>query len=179
MSAINPVKDVDGLAPQTLAKIQANSWRQAGAVLPATCRAVLLILKHYTRILELEIAEKNQLKVAILGRSELLGLPLAAELINQKYQVSLLGRADINNLIEQKLFLKDFDLIISATGQPGLITGEWLKPESLVIDVGEPRGDVDFKTAATVASWVTPVPGGVGPLTVSCLMENSLDLLER
>jgi methylenetetrahydrofolate dehydrogenase (NADP+)/methenyltetrahydrofolate cyclohydrolase len=66
-----------------------------------------------------------------------------------------------------------------ATGQPNLITDKWLKPESLVIDVGEPQGDVDSKTATKVASLVTPVPGGVGPLTVSCLMENSLDLLER
>jgi len=179
VAAIEPAKDVDGLTPTTLAKIKANEWRETGTVLPATCRAVLLILKHYTRILELDIKAKAQLKVVILGRSELLGLPLAAELINRKYQVSLIGKSELNNMIEQKVFLKDFDIVVSATGQRSLITGDWLKPESLVIDVGEPQGDVDFKSVAPVASFVTPVPGGVGPLTVSCLMENSLDLLER
>jgi methylenetetrahydrofolate dehydrogenase (NADP+)/methenyltetrahydrofolate cyclohydrolase len=177
VAAINPAKDVDGLTPSTLAQVTANTWQTAGVVLPATCRAVLLILHHYTRILELPEVKKNQFKIAILGKSELLGLPLAAELKNQKYQVDLLGRKEINALIEQKMFLHDFDLIVTATGQPKLITGEWLKPEAIVIDVGEPQGDVDATSAAKTASLITPVPGGVGPLTVSCLMENSLDLL--
>jgi 5,10-methylene-tetrahydrofolate dehydrogenase/methenyl tetrahydrofolate cyclohydrolase len=170
---------VDGLTPTTLQKIQANVWVAAKVVLPATCRAVLILLKHYTRILDLPESEKSLLKVAILGKSELLGIPLAAELSNQRYQVNLLGRSDINNLIEQKIFLKEFDLVITATGQSKLIKGDWLKPDAIVVDVGEPHGDVDFDSASPVASLVSPVPGGVGPLTVSCLMENSLDLLER
>jgi methylenetetrahydrofolate dehydrogenase (NADP+)/methenyltetrahydrofolate cyclohydrolase len=87
VAAINPTKDVDGLTPATLAKIKSNQWQESRVVLPATCRAVLLILKHYTRILDLVDSEKAQLKVAILGRSELLGLPLSAELTNQNVSI--------------------------------------------------------------------------------------------
>jgi methylenetetrahydrofolate dehydrogenase (NADP+)/methenyltetrahydrofolate cyclohydrolase len=174
--AIDPAKDVDGLTPSTLAKVQANTWQGSGVVLPATCRAVLVLLKEYTRLFELEPAAKTDISIAVLGRSELLGLPLTAELKNQGYQVNLLGKQDLIDLIEQKKYLQKYDLVISATGQPKLITGDWLKPGAIVIDVGEPKGDVDFASASQVASLVTPVPGGVGPLTVSCLMENSLDL---
>ncbi|HCC84090.1 MAG TPA: hypothetical protein DEP87_00160 [Candidatus Pacebacteria bacterium] len=178
ISTIDPAKDVDGLTPTTLNLVKANRWQQAGVVLPATCRAVLILLKHYTRIFDLTPERRAELKVAVIGRSELLGLPLAAELKNQKCDVILLGKKDLNQLIEQKIFLKNFDLVITATGQVAFLKGEWLKPESLVVDVGEPRGDVEWKSAGQVASLITPVPGGVGPLTVSSLMENSLDLLE-
>lgn len=178
ITAIDPRKDVDGLTPYTLNLVRKNSWQANRAVLPATCKAVLVLLNYYTKLFELPTDSRVQLKVAVIGRSELLGLPLAAELSNQDFQVTLLGKKELAELIEQQKFLKDFDLVITAAGQPGFLKGEWLKPKSIVVDVGEPRGDVDFASAIQVAALVTPVPGGVGPLTVSCLMENSLDLLE-
>jgi methylenetetrahydrofolate dehydrogenase (NADP+)/methenyltetrahydrofolate cyclohydrolase len=176
--AIDPKKDVDGLTPNTLAAVRNNTWRAAHAVLPATCRAVLVLLSYYTRLFEVAPELRSGLKVAVIGRSELLGLPLAAELTNQKFSVTLLGKAETAALVEQQKFLHDYDLVITAAGQPGFLKGAWLKPQSMVVDVGEPRGDVEFVSAVQVAAVVTPVPGGVGPLTVSCLMENSLDLLE-
>lgn len=178
ITAIDQRKDVDGLTPTTLNAVRQNRWQQMRAVLPATCKAVLVLLNYYTRLFELSVAERSQLKVAVIGRSELLGLPLAAELTNQHFSVTLLGKKALATLIEQQKFLKDFDVVITAAGQPSFLKGEWLKPKSIIVDVGEPRGDVDFASAVQVASLVTPVPGGVGPLTVSCLMENSLDLLE-
>lgn len=177
--AIDPRKDVDGLTPATLAAVRSNTWRATHAVLPATCRAVLVLLSYYTHLFAVAPELRSGLKVAVIGRSELLGLPLAAELANQKFSVTLLGKAETAALVEQQKFLHEFDLVITAAGQPGFLKGGWLKPHCMVIDVGEPRGDVDYASAASVAAVVTPVPGGVGPLTVSCLMENSLDLLEH
>lgn len=167
---IDESKDVDGLNPRTLELIKAGTWAEQGRVLPATARAVLTILKAA------QVFGKK-LKFIILGKSDLLGRPLSYELKNGGEQVGVLGTKGLNQRKESGQLLLDADVIISATGQPGLITGEMIKDGVVVIDAGEPKGDVDFTSVAPQTSFITPVPGGVGPLTVISLMENCADLI--
>lgn len=174
-SALDITKDVDGLHPETLAAIERGIWQEDGRVMPATARAVLQILEEAR-------AEKtipDQARYAILGRSDLLGLPLYHELKNQGLQVELLGKKDLERRVEAGQDLKDIDVIVSATGVKHLITGQLVKDEVVVVDVGEPKPDVDFESVSPKASFITPVPGGVGPMTVVCLLENAVQLAQQ
>jgi methylenetetrahydrofolate dehydrogenase (NADP+) / methenyltetrahydrofolate cyclohydrolase len=166
-------KDVDGLQPDTLAALQDGTWREKGLVLPATARAVLSILEHAP------VDHWQAAKVIILGKSDLLGIPLAAALKHQGVNVELLGRKELAGRLAAGQALRDAQVVISATGQPHLVTGEMLSPGAVVIDVGEPKPDIDKDSVATVASFLTPVPGGVGPLTVVSLLENAVQLATR
>ncbi len=173
-SHISESKDVDGLHPNTLKAIKNNTWKQEHRVLPATCKAVLSILEQAGQQLSIDIFSQP---TAIIGKSDLLGFPLFYELMNRgNTQVKLLGKKELQELIDQKKGLKDFKVIISATGQEKLITDQLLGANSIVIDVGEPRPDVDRESMENVVSFLTPVPGGVGPMTIISLLENSLEL---
>ena len=90
----------------------------------------------------------------------------------------MIGSQELSKRIEQKVFLTDADLIISATGRRKLVTGALIKTGAVIIDVGEPQGDVDLTSVLNKAKAVTPVPGGVGPMTVICLLENTIELLD-
>src|SRR5579859_532546 len=173
VSAIDPAKDVDGLSQETLAAIQRGTWKQESKVIPATAKAVLEILKVAAEKTGLQL---SQATIIILGKSDLLGKPLFFELSNQKMNVELLGRKELVERITSGQKLHDADVVISATGQPNIITGDMIKTGAVVIDVGEPKGDVEFTTVSQKAAFMTPVPGGVGPLTVLSLLENSVSL---
>jgi len=158
-------KDVDGLHPgQKL-------------ILPATCKAVLYILAEALGGDPKKIALENH-KIIIIGKSDLLGNPLYRELQKQGASVELLGKKELAARVSSGEKLLDATVIVSATGERGLITGEMISDGVVLIDVGEPYGDVDRLTVGEKPSFLTPVPGGVGPMTVISLMENVVDMLQ-
>ncbi|OGJ21041.1 MAG: hypothetical protein A3A82_01745 [Candidatus Pacebacteria bacterium RIFCSPLOWO2_01_FULL_47_12] len=167
VSAIDPRKDVDGLHPDTL---------KQGKILPATCRAVLAILAEALGGTPQQLQHQGK-KICIIGRSDLLGKPLASELLRQGADVELLGKLDVaaRQATGKKLF--DAAVVISATGVADLITPDLVRQGVIAIDVGEPQPDI-ARAVADKASFFTPVPGGVGPLTVVSLLENGLELLK-
>jgi methylenetetrahydrofolate dehydrogenase (NADP+) / methenyltetrahydrofolate cyclohydrolase len=179
VTVLDPNKDVDGLSPATLNQVRTGDWQQSGAVLPATCQAVISILEGYTNLFSDTIpTEQSRQRVAIIGKSDLMGTPLFWVLKQRRCDVFLLGKKELKQGIEQKNFLHGFRVIISATGVAGLIVPSLIDEGAVVIDVGEPRGDVATEVRET-ASFVTPVPGGVGPMTVACLMANCVKLAIR
>lgn len=188
-------KDVDGLHPHTLASIKAATWMDDGLVLPATVRAIVTILKYYKDHVDEDFCYCQE-KTLIIGRSDLVGRPLywhvrsmmkcsvadSASHTSKSQndcEVKLVGKQQFNELIEQKKSLQDYTLIISATGQKNLITADLIGRGTVIIDVGEPAGDVDFAACEPLASFITPVPGGVGPMTVVSLLANALDLIKN
>jgi methylenetetrahydrofolate dehydrogenase (NADP+)/methenyltetrahydrofolate cyclohydrolase len=178
-AAIDPAKDVDCLTRKNLSKVYEGTW----FLLPATVKAVLYIVAEALKIdaqaltaISFEpIPELRQLNVGVVGRSELVGRPLAAVLQHKgAHRVALLGNSMDPQLLAGTLLSSD--VVVSATGKPKLITADMIKPGAIVIDVGAPGADVDFESVASKASFMTPVPNGVGPVTVACLLENLLQL---
>jgi len=116
------------------------------------------------------------LEAVIVGRSNIVGKPLAQLLIAESCTVTVAHSKtrDLSSVVKRA------DIVVAAVGQPAMIKGEWIKPGATVIDVGINRnedglvGDVDFNGAASVAAAITPVPGGVGPMTIACLLRNTL-----
>lgn len=167
---IEPSKDVDGLTSTNQTALENN---QTGIV-PATPLAVMEILKSE------KVALKNK-TVCVVGRSHLVGMPLRYLLENSGAKV-LVGHRQIENLSDLTL---QSDIVISAAGSPGLIKADMLKKDAVVIDVGindvnhRLKGDVDFDDVQRIASIITPVPGGVGPLTVVMLLKNVIDSAKR
>lgn len=164
--AIPPSKDVDGLTPATMTKIATGR----ATIFPATMKAVLTCL----RLSGFYPNRKD--KVLLLGKSDLLNLPLAAFWRQQGLLVTLTDKNDWPELASQ---LSSFSHIISATGIANLIKGEMLSPGVVLVDVGEPRGDLHFTSCAKKAAFITPVPGGIGPLTVVSLLENAYQLAQQ
>lgn len=171
-NAIRPDKDIDGLHPINLGKLYAN---QPGHY-PVACtpRGVMTILRHYN----VELAGKN---ATLVGRSILVGKPLAAMLDNANATTTVVNRYTPNLSKVTRLA----DILVVAAGSPHLITREDVKPGAVVIDVGINRlpsgklaGDVDFNDVRDIASLITPVPGGVGPMTIASLMAQTVDLAE-
>jgi len=120
----------------------------------------------------------EQLKTIIIGKSDLLGQPLHAVMTSKNCMVEMIGSKELSKRIEDKVFLKDADVVVTATGKYHLINGSFLKTGTVVIDVGEPRGDADQASVMGIAAALSPVPGGVGPMTVISLMENTIELLK-
>lgn len=167
LNQINPAKDVDALSANSLGRLlQHNS-----IVIPATARGILSLLDYY----KISVAGKQ---VAMIGRSALVGKPVALSLLNRNATVTI-AHSQSHNLIA---ITKAADIIITAIGQPHFIKPSHLKPEAVVIDVGITSsnrkliGDVDFEATAPKVAAITPVPGGVGPLTVISLYQNLIDL---
>lgn len=173
VEALDPQKDVDGLHPKTRRSIEAGTRVQEGRVLPATVQAIVTILEQAQQQLGFSLQQK---KVTIIGTSDIVGLPLFLEMQSRGVQCEMLGKKDIEAKVASGQALKGADIIISATGIENLITGEMVKEGSIVIDVGEPRPDVNFESVSPKTVFITPVPGGVGPLTVVSLLENALTL---
>lgn len=168
---LDPAKDVDCLTPMNLDKIYRKQWQ----LLPATVKAVVSIL--HKAYLDWQVFSNQHpgfdlagVKTVVIGRSEIVGRPLATVLAQYGAQVSLYG-SDLN---QQEL--SEADLIISATGIPNLITGEMVKDGVVAIDVGSPQADIHFDSVLPKARFITPVPNGVGPVTVVSLLENLVDL---
>ena len=168
---VKPEKDVDGLTPGTQKAIKAGTWLEQGLVLPATAQAILLVVK--------QVAVTKENRVAIIGRSDIVGTPTFYTLKHLGYRPTLMGRVDLAERIVSNQQLKEFDVVISATGVEHLITGSMLKEDVVLIDVGEPRPDIDASSVVSKARFLSPVPGGVGPVTVVCLLENVITLINR
>jgi len=160
LGAIEPRKDVDCLTPENFVLLAMGKPR----FLPATVKAILEIIEFSNY----QIANLRGANACVVGASNIVGKPLALHLSNLGATVTIC-RSKTKNL---EKYTRQADLLISATGVPKLIKKEMVKKNAVVIDVGSPVGDVDFENVSQVASFVTPVPGGVGPLTVVCLLEN-------
>ena len=164
---IDPRKDVDGFHAANVGRL---ALRQRG-LRPCTPKGVMTLLAHTDRPVRGQHA-------VVVGVSNHVGRPLLLELLLAGCTTTACHRFTR----DLEWFVRAADILVIAAGQPGLIKGDWIKPGAVVIDVGINRlddgrlvGDVEFAPAAERASWITPVPGGVGPMTVATLMENTLD----
>ncbi|MFH1458870.1 MAG: bifunctional 5,10-methylenetetrahydrofolate dehydrogenase/5,10-methenyltetrahydrofolate cyclohydrolase [Candidatus Omnitrophota bacterium] len=166
-SYLNPLKDVEGVHPENLGKIILNEKGFA----PCTACAVIELLKKTGKNLYGKEA-------VIVGHSAIVGKPLSLMLLNEFCTVTVchIGTSEKGNLAEH---VGRAEILVVAVGKPNLIKGDWIKPGAIVIDVGinclaegKVVGDVEFESAVKKAAFITPVPGGVGPVTVSLLMEN-------
>lgn len=178
VSELSLEKDVDGLHPDTLQAIKEGTWQEQGRVLPATAQAVLTIMEDYVHETGVPLSSYN---TSIIGISDLLGRPLFFELQSRGVECELLGRKELAAKLASGEALTNSDIIVSATGVKGLITPEMIGEGSALIDVGEPRPDVDFEAVFSSGkpAFITPVPGGVGPLTIVCLLQNAIRLANR
>ncbi len=172
--AVDFNKDVDGLHPTTMAAIENGTWQEEGRVLPATVRAVQKVMQSP----EFQAITNENSQYLIIGKSDLLGKPLYHLLKHQGRAVEMIGKKGFAARMKSGQKLTDADVIITATGREYLVTGEMIKKGAALIDVGEPRPDLDQKSLAEKAAFITPVPGGVGPLTVVSLLENAVALYQ-
>lgn len=166
---IDPRKDVDGFHPENVGHL---ALRQFG-LRPCTPRGITTLLAYTDRPVRGRSA-------TIVGVSNHVGRPMALELLIAGCTVTSCHK--FTPIDELRRHVGEADILVVAVGRPGLIPGEWVKPGAVVIDVGINRlddgrltGDVEFAPAAARASWITPVPGGVGPMTVATLMQNTLE----
>lgn len=170
IEAISPNKDVDGFHPYNIGRL---------AVREPTLRSCTPF--GVIKMLQATNVNLMGIDAVVVGVSNHVGRPMGLELLLAGCTVTSCHR-HTKNLGH---IVANADLVIAAAGKPGLIKGEWIKPGAIVIDIGINRladgtlaGDVDFATAKERAGWITPVPGGVGPMTVATLMENTLLSLE-
>lgn len=166
LEAIHPKKDVDGFHPYNLGRLA----QRRPLLRPCTPFGIMMLLDS------IQEPYKNRSAV-IIGASNIVGRPMTMELLLAGSTVTVCHRFTKN----LEPFVCEADILISAVGKPHLIKGEWIKPGATVIDVGINRlangtltGDVEFDKAREKAAWITPVPGGVGPMTVAALMVNTL-----
>lgn len=169
INTINSNKDVDGFTVQNVGLL--NTGQEC--LEPSTPKGALKLIKS---VLGDDLAGK---KAVVLGRSLIVGRPMASMLIRESCTVTLLHSKSVNIATE----CSTADILVSAIGQPGIITQDLVKPGACVIDVGITRvgekimGDVDFFEVSQVAGYITPVPGGVGPMTVACMLENTFEAM--
>lgn len=169
--ALGPSKDVDGITPQSLGRLVAN--------LPgfrcATPLGIIRILKHYG----IEMAGK---RAVVIGRSVIVGKPMALLLMQENATVTVAH----SKTVDLPAFCREADILVAAVGRPEMVKADWIKPGAVVVDAGYNRvegrsgdvGDVDGPGASEVAGWISPVPGGVGPMTVATLLSNAVDAAE-
>ena len=169
-SAIHPLKDVEGMHPTSIGNIVYNELTMG----PCTAVAAVEILK--TTKLKLQ-----GLEVVVIGHSEIVGKPIAFLLMSEGATVTVCHHMTRNLAVHSR----QADAVFVAVGKPGLVTGDMIKPGAALIDIGinqvmaedgKPKvvGDADFESCSEVSGWITPVPGGVGPVTVSILMKNAV-----
>ncbi len=166
INAIDPIKDVDAFHPVNVGKIMIGDY----AFLPCTPAGVMELIKSAG----VDPEGKN---CVVVGRSNIVGKPMAMLLLHKNATVTICHSKTVN-LAE---ITKQADILVAAVGRAKFITGDMIKPGAVVIDVGMNRdengklcGDVDFESAEKIAGAITPVPGGVGPMTIAMLMENTL-----
>ena len=166
IEAINPNKDVDGFHSENVGKLMQNK----AYLRPCTPKGVMTMLAT----IGVDLVGKN---CVVVGASNIVGRPMAMELLNARATVTICNSKtqDLSSKIKQA------DIIVAAVGKPKMIKGDWIKTGAIVIDVGITRlengslsGDVDFDAVQDKAAWITPVPGGVGPMTIATLLENTL-----
>jgi len=171
VESIDPVKDVDGLHPNNVA---AHVQGSAGLV-PCTPAGCIELLDRHA----IEIEGKN---VVVVGRSQLVGKPVAQLALMRNATVTIC-HSRTNDLAAE---VGRADILVAAVGRAKLVKGEWVKPGAAVLDVGINRGDdgklvgdVDFEAARQRAAWITPVPGGIGPMTIAMLLSNTVTACAR
>jgi len=167
IEAINPIKDVDGFHPSNVAKL----WLGEDCILPCTPKGIMKIIERAGISVQGKIA-------VVVGRSNIVGKPVSKLLLDANATVMMAHSrtADLRSITVQG------DILVAATGSLSLIKADMVKPGAVVIDVGIGRGadgklhgDVDFDSVKEVASYITPVPGGVGPMTITMLMDNTIE----
>ena len=176
LDSIHPEKDADGFHPLNVGKLSIASHNDENLLIPCTPYGCLIMLKG----LRVDLSGKNAL---VIGRSNIVGKPMAQLLLKESCTVTI-AHSRTKNIEE---VCKKADIVIAAVGRPKMVKGDWIKKEAVVIDVGINRiksevegeiknklvGDVDFDEASKNASAITPVPGGVGPMTIACLLRNT------
>jgi len=170
---ISPSKDTEGLHPLNLGKIMLSK----PGIVPPTAAAVMAVLDKYVK-------DYKGCEVVIIGHSHIVGKPLVLLLADRLATVRI---CHIGTSIAQRLkdHVKEADILIVATGVPGLVKGDWIKKGAIVIDVGINKagdkivGDVEFEKARYAASYISPVPGGIGPVTTVMLMKNLLSACKK
>jgi methylenetetrahydrofolate dehydrogenase (NADP+)/methenyltetrahydrofolate cyclohydrolase len=175
IAAIDPAKDVDGFHPMNVGRLAAG----LDALVPCTPLGCLHLLKS-------ELGSLAGLDAVVIGRSNIVGKPMAALLVGESATVTIAHSKsrDLPGIVRRA------DIVVAAVGRPEMVRGDWLKPGATVIDVGINRiatddgkgrlvGDVAFDEAVEVAGAITPVPGGVGPMTIAMLLRNTLVAAHR
>ena len=176
LNSIHPDKDADGFHPLNVGKLSIASHNDENLLIPCTPYGCLLMLKD----LKMDLVGKN---AVVIGRSNIVGKPMAQLLIKESCTVTV-AHSKTKNLPN---VCRNADILVAAVGRPEMIKGNWVKEGAIVIDVGINRiatqtdgktktklvGDVDYNEAKKLASAITPVPGGVGPMTIACLLRNT------
>jgi len=166
IAAMNPAKDVDGFHAVNTGLL----WGQGGGLVPCTPQGSMLLLRQ-------ALPKPAGAHAVVVGRSMIVGKPVAALLLGQDCTVTV-AHSKSRDL---PAICRGADILVAAVGRPEMVRGDWVKPGAVVIDVGINRaadgklvGDVAFAEAVEVAGAITPVPGGVGPMTIACLLRNTL-----
>lgn len=165
ISAIDPIKDVDGFHPVNVGRLATGLFGLAPCT-PSGCMALLNEIEP----------DLTGMKAIVIGRSNIVGKPMASLLLRANCTVTI---AHSKTVDLQKECLRA-DIVVAAVGRPNFVKGEWIKPGAIVLDVGINRvkgklvGDVEFDAACARVKAITPVPGGVGPMTIACLLQNTL-----
>jgi methylenetetrahydrofolate dehydrogenase (NADP+) / methenyltetrahydrofolate cyclohydrolase len=174
IEAIDPAKDVDGFHPVNIGRLAAGGR----ALAPCTPTGCLMLVQSVQRHLA-------GLEAVVIGRSNIVGKPMSQLLLGESCTVTIAH----SRTRDLPAVVRRADLVIAAVGRPEMVRGDWIKPGAIVIDVGVNRvasadgksrlvGDVAFEEARVVAGAITPVPGGVGPMTIACLLQNTLKAAE-
>jgi methylenetetrahydrofolate dehydrogenase (NADP+) / methenyltetrahydrofolate cyclohydrolase len=176
LDSIHPDKDADGFHPLNVGKLSIASNNDENLLIPCTPYGCLIMLK----VLGVDLKGKNAI---VIGRSNIVGKPMAQLLLKESCTVTI-AHSKTKNI---EVISKNADIVVAAVGRPKMVKGDWIKKGAIVIDVGINRitidaegevknklvGDVDFEEASKNASAITPVPGGVGPMTIACLLRNT------
>jgi methylenetetrahydrofolate dehydrogenase (NADP+)/methenyltetrahydrofolate cyclohydrolase len=174
LAALDPLKDVDGFHPINVGRLSNGEYDIHHGLVPCTPLGCVLLLKD-------ALGDMSGARALVMGRSEIVGKPMAQLLIQENCTVTVAHSRtrDVASIARQ------VDILVAAIGRPEIVKGDWIKEGATVIDVGTNRvevpggkpklvGDVDFAQALSRAGAITPVPGGVGPMTIACLMRNTL-----
>ena len=178
INAISPEKDVDGFHVVNVGRL----WAGLPSLVPCTPYGSLLLLKD-------ALGDLSGMNAVVVGRSNIVGKPMAQLLLSENCTVTIAH----SRSKDLPAICREADIIVAAVGRPDMVKGDWIKPGAVVIDVGINRieapergegktrltGDVDFNEAKAIASAITPVPGGVGPMTIACLLRNTLVAASR
>lgn len=170
MAAVDPAKDVDGLHALNAGRLLHGE----NALVPCTPMGCLRLIKSM-------VSDLTGCHAVVIGSSNIVGKPMAALLLEERATVT---QTHVHTR-DTQFICRGADILVSAVGKPGLVRGDWIKPRAIVIDVGTSRvakpeggytvrGDVAFEEAVQVAGAITPVPSGVGPMTIACLMANTV-----
>ncbi len=171
IDAISPAKDVDGFHPENVARL----WLNEPCILPCTPKGIIVLLERAG----VELSGK---RAVVIGRSNIVGKPVAKLLLDRNCTVTIAH----SRTQDLPALCREADIVVAAIGRAKMITADYIKPGAAVIDVGINRtadghlvGDVDFEAVKNIAGYITPVPGGVGPMTITMLMRNTIECFQN